>query len=278
MKTSLLALLVTAATAQYGAYYQEGESTPLRPMIQSQGSAAPAVAGYAYDYKVGDDTTGDIQAAVQKGDDKKVTGEYTVHQPDGCIRHVTYTADENGYQPTVTYSGPCDPTSYTIPAIPAEIIEIEKKNLAKAATDSALVAAEYKAVVNSQMKIVADHEKMKAEIAAAELKKQIATTASQATAYNSQTPSISYEKPASPSYIYDTAIYYGANNVLPVAPMSDKVIADESTEKPMIYGTPEMIPLYDAPEELPKTPAATKLVAQPLQMYVKRKQENQPAY
>jgi len=46
-----------------------------------------------------------------------VTGEYSVLQPDGCVRNVKYTAGPRGFFPEVTYVGNCDPKSYIAPVV-----------------------------------------------------------------------------------------------------------------------------------------------------------------
>ncbi|KAA0189115.1 Cuticle Protein CPR RR Uncl [Hyalella azteca] len=41
----------------------------------------------------------------EQRDGYKTTGAYYVHLPDGRLQKVSYTADEYGYHPVVTYEG-----------------------------------------------------------------------------------------------------------------------------------------------------------------------------
>lgn len=69
---------------------------------------------YRFGYSVTDTKTGDAKAREEVRDGDLVTGSYTVADPDGRIRKVTYTADAvNGFQAVVTYDGVAGP-----PAIP----------------------------------------------------------------------------------------------------------------------------------------------------------------
>ena len=57
---------------------------------------------FSYSYNVFDEETGDSKAVSQTRDGDKVSGSYSVLDPDGTIRTVTYTADaENGFRATV---------------------------------------------------------------------------------------------------------------------------------------------------------------------------------
>lgn len=69
---------------------------------------------YQFGYQVTDTKTGDSKSREEVRDGDVVTGSYTVADPDGRIRHVTYTADAvNGFNAVVTYDGEAGP-----PAIP----------------------------------------------------------------------------------------------------------------------------------------------------------------
>ncbi|KAK2713303.1 uncharacterized protein LOC136040983 [Artemia franciscana] len=125
----------------------------------AQGTYSISPSGYYYNYKVSDDDTGDRKDAFEQGDSKKVFGEYTIEQPDGCKRHVVYTADENGYHPTITYSGLC---TNSIPKVSDEYIETQKKHLEKAKADMVQAATLYEAEIMKQKKIAAEHEKIRA--------------------------------------------------------------------------------------------------------------------
>ena len=57
-------------------------------------------------YSVSDAKTGDSKTREETRDGDVVTGSYSVADPDGRIRRVTYTADaENGFNAVVTYDG-----------------------------------------------------------------------------------------------------------------------------------------------------------------------------
>lgn len=69
---------------------------------------------YRFGYSVADTKTGDSKTREETRDGNSVTGSYTVADPDGRLRRVTYTADaENGFNAVVTYDGEVGP-----PAIP----------------------------------------------------------------------------------------------------------------------------------------------------------------
>ena len=57
---------------------------------------------FSYSYNVFDEETGDSKTVSQTRDGDKVSGSYSVLDPDGTIRTVTYTADaEHGFRATV---------------------------------------------------------------------------------------------------------------------------------------------------------------------------------
>ncbi|XP_022198209.2 cuticle protein 19-like [Nilaparvata lugens] len=61
---------------------------------------------YAYNYGVKDYHTGDVKNQWEERDGDKVKGEYSVVEPDGTIRTVTYTADDhNGFNAVVHKTG-----------------------------------------------------------------------------------------------------------------------------------------------------------------------------
>ncbi len=69
---------------------------------------------YSYAYSVADETSGDSKTKEETMSNGAISGSYSVADPDGRLRLVTYTADkENGFQATVTYNGEAGP-----PAIP----------------------------------------------------------------------------------------------------------------------------------------------------------------
>merc|ERR1712083_900499 len=63
-------------------------------------------AQYNFGYSITDSVTGDSKSRQESRDGDAVTGSYSVADPDGRIRTVTYTADAlHGFQATVTYDG-----------------------------------------------------------------------------------------------------------------------------------------------------------------------------
>ena len=83
-------------------------------------AAAPAVVeakteivdidpSYRFGYSVADAKTGDSKTREETRDGDFVSGSYTVADPDGRVRRVTYTADaDNGFNAVVTYDGELD--------------------------------------------------------------------------------------------------------------------------------------------------------------------------
>ncbi|XP_053602752.1 cuticle protein 19-like [Plodia interpunctella] len=68
---------------------------------------------YDYSYSVSDPHTGDHKTQHEVRDGDVVKGEYSLLQPDGTFRKVTYTADDhNGFNAVVENSGPSHHASY----------------------------------------------------------------------------------------------------------------------------------------------------------------------
>jgi hypothetical protein len=62
---------------------------------------------YNYGYSVSDGLTGDSKTATESRDGDVVKGQYSLVEPDGSIRTVTYTADPvNGFNAVVDRSAP----------------------------------------------------------------------------------------------------------------------------------------------------------------------------
>ena len=87
---------------------------------QPQRVAAPVIvedsapANYNFGYSVSDLVSGDAKTRQESRDGDKVTGSYSVADPDGRIRTVTYTADSvNGFEAKVTYDGEEGPVAIT---------------------------------------------------------------------------------------------------------------------------------------------------------------------
>merc|ERR1712223_2181523 len=92
-------------------------------------------ARYNFGYSVADLESGDSKSRQESRDGDVVTGSYTVADPDGRIRTVTYTADSvHGFQAKVTYDGeegpvaipfdtPAETTTVAEPVIVAKDID-----------------------------------------------------------------------------------------------------------------------------------------------------------
>ena len=88
---------------------------PVLPAVRAVAPAAVVEAeteivdidpSYRFGYSVSDTKTGDSKTREETRDGNVVTGSYTVADPDGRIRRVTYTADaEHGFNAVVTYDG-----------------------------------------------------------------------------------------------------------------------------------------------------------------------------
>ena len=75
---------------------------------------------YQVGYAVADALSGDSKAREETRDGDLVTGSYTVADPDGRIRTVTYTADSvHGFQARVTYDGAPGPVAIPFVGAPA---------------------------------------------------------------------------------------------------------------------------------------------------------------
>ncbi|CAG7827640.1 unnamed protein product [Allacma fusca] len=62
---------------------------------------------YQYGYSVADGLTGDSKTATETRDGDVVQGQYSLVEPDGAVRTVTYTADPvNGFNAVVDRSAP----------------------------------------------------------------------------------------------------------------------------------------------------------------------------
>ncbi|XP_033609561.1 cuticle protein 19 isoform X2 [Cryptotermes secundus] len=90
--------------------------------------AAPAVDYYAYpkysfSYGVNDAHTGDIKSQWEERDGDVVKGEYSLVEPDGTVRTVSYTADaHNGFNAVVHRSGPAVHPGAVVKAVAAPAI------------------------------------------------------------------------------------------------------------------------------------------------------------
>ena len=101
---------------------------------------------YSFGYSISDSVTGDSKTRQESRDGDAVSGSYSVADPDGRIRTVTYTADAlHGFQATVTYDGEEGPVAIpfnspsTTVAVQAEHSNEETGNIVN--NDSVITAA-----------------------------------------------------------------------------------------------------------------------------------------
>jgi len=105
-----------------------------QPIAAVRAVASPAAAvvetedvaidpSYSFGYSVADSKSGDAKTREEHSENGVVTGSYTVAQPDGRLRRVTYTADaEHGFNAVVTYDGESGPPAIdtgNLPIAPA---------------------------------------------------------------------------------------------------------------------------------------------------------------
>jgi len=127
-KVAIILALVGAATAQYAPAFRAGPVGYAQPVLRAAAPVAyarPALAyaqpiakavaaepydpnpQYNYGYSVSDSLTGDQHQAHESRDGDVVKGQYSLVEPDGAIRTVTYTADPiNGFNAVVERSAP----------------------------------------------------------------------------------------------------------------------------------------------------------------------------
>ena len=87
---------------------------------------------YSFGYSVNDVSTGDSKSRQETRDGDVVTGSYSVAQPDGRVRTVTYTADPvNGFQAVVTYDG--QPGPVAIPFIAPPVTPVREASVPEVA-------------------------------------------------------------------------------------------------------------------------------------------------
>merc|ERR1712106_763883 len=100
--------------------------------------AEPA-AQYSFGYSITDSVTGDSKSRQGSGDGDVVSGSYSVADPDGRIRTVTYTADDvHGFQATVTYDGQPGPVAIPFNEPSTDTAPVDASNFQS--TDSAVTA------------------------------------------------------------------------------------------------------------------------------------------
>ena len=113
-------------------------------LVEQEDDKVPAQ--YNFGYSITDSVTGDSKTRQESRDGDAVSGSYSVADPDGRIRTVTYTADAlHGFQATVTYDGEEGPVAIpfnspsTTVAVQAEHSNEETGNIVN--NDSVITAA-----------------------------------------------------------------------------------------------------------------------------------------
>merc|ERR1712106_810367 len=100
--------------------------------LVEQEDAEPA-AQYSFGYSITDSVTGDSKSRKESRDGDVVSGSYSVADPDGRIRTVTYTADDvHGFQATVTYDGQEGPVAVPFNAPSNNVVKAEPVHLTSA--------------------------------------------------------------------------------------------------------------------------------------------------
>merc|ERR1711874_897940 len=106
---SLSTLHHVRAVPALHAVHQAPAVTEVR-LVEEEKADPPAQ--YNFGYSITDSVTGDSKSRQESRDGDAVSGSYSVADPDGRIRTVTYTADASrGFQATVTYDGEQGPVA-----------------------------------------------------------------------------------------------------------------------------------------------------------------------
>ncbi|KAJ2938283.1 hypothetical protein O0L34_g17632 [Tuta absoluta] len=116
----LLACIGSAVSLpQYGAIYAHAPVIAHAPVAVAEPVAYPK---YAFNYGVKDPHTGDIKSQQEERDGDVVKGSYSLVEPDGSTRTVSYAADDhNGFNAVVHKTGavhpvPLAPVAHYAPA------------------------------------------------------------------------------------------------------------------------------------------------------------------
>ncbi|CAG7732035.1 unnamed protein product [Allacma fusca] len=104
-------LAVVAAAAAQQTFFLGGA-----PVVTKAAEPADAYPQYSFSYSVDDPTTGDQKSQQETRDGDNVSGSYSLVEPDGSLRTVTYTADAvNGFNAVVEKT-PVAPAPQPAPA------------------------------------------------------------------------------------------------------------------------------------------------------------------
>ncbi|XP_047507117.1 cuticle protein 19-like [Pieris napi] len=110
-KVLVIAATIAVAAGQYG--YNNGYGQASHNLVQHQPHYAAAVqqdyhapAHYSFNYGVQDPHTGDFKSQHESREGDVVRGEYSLHEADGTVRRVEYTADpHSGFNAVVHREG-----------------------------------------------------------------------------------------------------------------------------------------------------------------------------
>ena len=136
------------------------DHVPVRTAVVAE--EVPGVAQYSFGYSIADTETGDSKTRQETRNGDVTSGSYSVADPDGRIRTVTYTADaDHGFQAQVTYDGEAGPPAIPIGAsTTAEIVSNASPTVISTGRDTAIVA-------NSQPVVVAQRQSLFDNVAVA---------------------------------------------------------------------------------------------------------------
>ncbi|XP_069995921.1 uncharacterized protein, partial [Penaeus vannamei] len=84
----------------------EGASGRPREGVERTVFAPPGASGYGFEYSVVDSTASWMHSRGEWSDGVSTHGAYHVQLPDGRVQRVSYTADEHGFRPVITYEEP----------------------------------------------------------------------------------------------------------------------------------------------------------------------------
>merc|ERR1712106_221554 len=115
--------------------------------LVEQEDAKPS-AQYNFGYSITDSVTGDSKSRQESRAGDVVSGSYSVADPDGRIRTVTYTADDiHGFQATVTYDGEPGPVAIPFNEPSTDATPVDAFNFQ--ATDSAVTAVRTSPIISA---------------------------------------------------------------------------------------------------------------------------------
>ncbi|XP_021955245.1 cuticle protein 21 isoform X2 [Folsomia candida] len=116
-------------------------AAPLAKAVVAQPEPYDPNPQYNYGYSVADGLTGDSKTASETRDGDVVKGQYSLVEPDGAIRTVTYTADPvNGFNAVVDRQAP-GVVKAVAPVAPVAVAKVAAAPLAYAAPAIAKVHA-----------------------------------------------------------------------------------------------------------------------------------------